>query len=126
MEKKKKADLRPTDYEQYVFGFIINRLDYFDNYYGHFSMFVPSLQYQEYSTLTDDLKQYFKAVIFEVENVDVKQIHSFKRSLELIRNKIKHINTPACNMFVAFCDFSILNLDEMVNRLIEEILSKIE
>jgi hypothetical protein len=122
----KKVKLHADDYDRFVFDFIVNRFDYYDCYYGQFIQFQPELQYKEFTTLKDDLKQFRTDFIVIGNEVDVKQIQSFKRSCELLKGKIaKHKNKPR-KEFIMFLDFCIQNLDSMIDKFIDEILASLE
>lgn len=128
MERAKfnRIKLKADDYDRFVFEFIINRFDFFDGYYGHFIQYQPELKFEEFTTLRDDLKAYHSEVIYTRKDVSIKQIQSFKRSCELLRGKIcKYHNQPRKD-FIQFLDFCILNLDSMIDKFIDEILSRLE
>jgi hypothetical protein len=121
-----KNSLKANAHEQFVFDFIVNRFDYYDCYYGNFIQYQPELQWKEYSTLKDDLKLYHTSIVSVNKSVNVKDIQSLKRSFELLRGKIAiHKNKPR-KEFILFLDFCIQNLDSMVDRFIDEILSRLQ
>jgi hypothetical protein len=121
-----KVVLKSDDYDKFVFDFIVNRFDYYDCYFGNFVQYQPQLQFKEFTTLKDDLKQFRTDVIIVSENIDVKQIQSFKRSCELLRGKIAMHKSKPRKEFIMFLDYCIQNLDTMIDKFIDEILASLE
>ena len=122
----KKVVVKADDYDRFVFDFIVNRFDYYDCYYGNFVQYQPELQFKEFTTLKDDLRQYRTEVISVYKYVDVRQIQSLKRSCELLRGKIAIHKSKPRKEFIMFLDFCISNLDTMVDKFIDEILTRLE
>lgn len=121
----KKVELKATDYDKYVFDFIINRFNFYDNYYGNFTQILPELTYKEFTTLKDDFIEFKESSLCIGKNIDVKTVQSFKRSCQLMKGKIDNGHSKSRKEFVIFLEYCIQNLDTMVDRLIDEILAQL-
>lgn len=122
----KKVVLKADDEDKFAFDFIVHRFEYYDCYYGNFVKLVPELQFKEFTTLKDDFKGYYSEVILINKNIDVKFIQSLKRSCELLKGRLHSYQSKPRRELINFLDYCIQNLDSMVDKFIDEILSRLE
>jgi hypothetical protein len=91
-----------------------------NGYYGQLCKYQIILSSKEYTTLEDDLVLFYKELTIELGEYNIKELTSLNRSIKLLRNRIKPIETQLNNQFINFLDNTILNFDRWIKEITEQ------